>query len=224
MATRKTMTSMMATTNKMRKDEKCLTITTFALLIILSYCCCLINCLPQSNDNNNNKERAVQFDDDPKQLINGAESTVDKRSPSRQYNFGLGKRSNRMERYRSELIDFLRNLKALRNVDGPIEFAVSDRIQPFMIGTFGEKRSKPQRFSFGLGKRSMEEVYDDGDDQMNVEQDLEKRKAQRYQFGIGKRSWFGESSNDDSIMGRKGANFEDFMKRRYSFGLGKRSQ
>lgn len=141
--------------------------------------------------------------------------TIEKR---RQYNFGLGKRREGEEdpdnsrRLSKETKSILEGLLKLYD-DAP--------------SSVGVKRSKPQRFSFGLGKRAMEEVYGQeedigaGDNRQWIESDYaaEKRKPQRYQFGIGKRSWFFPANNP--VANKKISNFEEFMKRRYSFGLGK---
>ena len=132
---------------------------------------------------------------------------------ARQYNFGIGKRNALQEKLVEYLLQNSQNAPKDAYVDGPI-FA----LEPYAI-----KRNKPQRFSFGLGKRA-EEVLDDNSDEMSVEEadSRLKRKADRYSFGLGKRSplvssWFGISSSG----GPKSARAIDEFKRRYNFGLGK---
>lgn len=142
-------------------------------------------------------------------------------------------------------------LSSATNQDGnDFEFRVIPAFAPALQKPFipmsvsfidSTKRSRPQRFSFGLGKRSKEQVMfndiidDDNNDQtidngddvlMNV---AEKRKIQPYGFGLGKRmitNYNENYNNKQKINGKKIkklTNFEDFIKRRYSFGLGKRS-
>ena len=139
-----------------------------------------------------------------------------KRAAPRPYSFGLGKRAfdddtNALTSLHPEDLEFIKSIlirlaKAKPNSDG-----------------LEVKRSKPQRFAFGLGKRSEEVVAQDDTaaDSPSVENWVspDKRKADRYSFGLGKRSkfmsdWFG-------IQGPKSARNIDEFKRRYNFGLGK---
>lgn len=80
-----------------------------------------------------------------------------------------------------------------------------------------DKRAKPQRFNFGLGKRMAEvpSLESNLDENLSMEDEGTrlKRKTERYQFGLGKRSWFG--------LGPKTNRNIDEFKRRYNFGLGK---
>lgn len=80
-----------------------------------------------------------------------------------------------------------------------------------------DKRTKLQRFNFGLGKRMAEMASLEGNLDENLSTEDEdariKRKTERYQFGLGKRSWFG--------LGPKTNRNIDEFKRRYNFGLGK---
>ncbi|XP_075675743.1 uncharacterized protein LOC113788782 isoform X2 [Dermatophagoides pteronyssinus] len=100
-----------------------------------------------------------------------------------------------------------------------------------------DKRSRPQRFSFGLGKRSKEQAMFNGLNNNNLEENnnknnnldddfdmnsMEKRKIQPYGFGLGKRQQQQQQQINSKKI-KKLTNFEDFIKRRYSFGLGKRS-
>ena len=187
-----------------------------------------------------------------------------------QYNFGLGKRTpyrsdmaEIIEIVPSSSLNFFENPTSSSNIqdlqssssatnqDGnDFEFRVIPAFAPALQKPFipmsvsfidSTKRSRPQRFSFGLGKRSKEQVMfndiidDDNNDQtidngddvlMNV---AEKRKIQPYGFGLGKRMITNNNenyNNKQKINGKKIkklTNFEDFIKRRYSFGLGKRS-
>ncbi len=106
--------------------------------------------------------------------------------------------------------------------------------------SLGIKRSKPQRFSFGLGKRTWALRGEGGEGEVALENNIEagesaeeaaaeagdangrdKRKAERYQFGLGKRSpfaWFTSTSGNGSP---KSSRSIDEFKRRYNFGLGK---
>lgn len=147
---------------------------------------------------------------------------IDKRAP-RRYDFGLGKRvpdGDQILINKSNLIELLKSFR-IDPSDYNIYALGSPVSQVQSVDGFWDttaiKRLKPQRFSFGLGKkRSLAEVnkeqYNENNEDIGSEQ--EKRKGQRYQFGIGKRL----SDGRDRM-----ANFEEFMKRRYSFGLGKRS-
>ena len=111
-----------------------------------------------------------------------------------------------------------------------------------MPESLGIKRSKPQRFSFGLGKRTwalrggegegevaqedntVDAVAAESAEEAAAEADAngrDKRKAERYQFGLGKRSpfaWFTSTSGNGSP---KSSRSIDEFKRRYNFGLGK---
>lgn len=85
------------------------------------------------------------------------------------------------------------------------------------------KRNRPQRFSFGLGKRS-KELQMIGDEEKTMTMDNENSNnnnglVDKEVIDMEKR--FNQSNVYRKI--KKLKNFEDFMKRRYSFGLGKRS-
>lgn len=134
------------------------------------------------------------------------------------------------------MIDFILRQNQQSNApnyyNNPSSYADNYALQSVYVPeSLGIKRSKPQRFSFGLGKRMQEAAGPTPQEQeleegrvVEAESSVEdnagrnKRKAERYQFGLGKRSpfaWFGISG------GPKSARNIDEFKRRYNFGLGK---
>ncbi|XP_023346537.1 helicostatins [Eurytemora carolleeae] len=95
----------------------------------------------------------------------------------------------------------------------------------------GRYMKRPQRFSFGLGKRLQApsdnfDYYEDTDVQKSKREPygfgLGKREP--YAFGLGKRSNFGESKRDPYAFGLgKRGNFGENKRDPYAFGLGKRA-
>jgi len=90
---------------------------------------------------------------------------------------------------------------------------------------------RPQRFSFGLGKRGMPlEEEDDVDDEvemfndLDLEDGLEAVKRDPYAFGLGKRSGYGKREPYAFGLGKRTPYQFGLGKREpYAFGLGKRS-
>lgn len=153
------------------------------------------------------------------------------------YNFGLGKRqqptaeSNELPNFyvpfpssatRSDInyVVFPITTDALYGLENVDSIPAISAFQPMEF--VESKRNRPQRFSFGLGKRS-KELQIIGEDEktmtMDNENNINNKVSDKETVDMEKR--FNQSNDYRKI--KKLKNFEDFMKRRYSFGLGKRS-
>ncbi|UXI19689.1 Cuticle protein 6 [Sarcoptes scabiei] len=170
-------------------------------------------------------------------------SLPEKRADRLQYNFGLGKREskpnvndgiNEIRDNRSESSTRSNSFYVLypfEGLDSDSEYLEKMELNTLPVSShytstilepllaIKSKRDRPQRFSFGLGKRMdrLSTRLDDWNGALN-EIVTDKRKVQPYRFGLGRRSTNGYGNKIKKL-----SNFEDFIKRRYSFGLGKRS-
>ncbi|KAH9407225.1 hypothetical protein TYRP_012775 [Tyrophagus putrescentiae] len=173
-----------------------------------------------------------------------------KRAAPRTYNFGLGKRggggggNGAAERSCRQRSNGAAAPSSYYYQSSPGGYVDNYGLQAalYVPESLGIKRSKPQRFSFGLGKRTwalrgeggegevaqedntVDAVAAESAEEAAAEADAngrDKRKAERYQFGLGKRSpfaWFTSTSGNGSP---KSSRSIDEFKRRYNFGLGK---